>query len=57
MMLRNVYRVYLNDEVIAIFKTKRFALNFVKYQETISDEQYEIEEVKIENWLLSPREF
>lgn len=57
MMLRNVYRVYLNDEVIAIFKTKRFALDFVKYQETISDEQYEIEEVKIENWLLSPREF
>lgn len=57
MMLRNVYRVYLNDEVIAIFKTKRFALDFVKYQETISDEQFEIEEVKIENWLLSPREF
>lgn len=56
-MLRNVYRVYLNDEVIAIFKTKRFALDFVKYQETISDEQFEIEEVKIENWLLSPREF
>lgn len=57
MMLKNVYRVYLNDEVIAIFKTKRFALDFVKYQETISDEQFEIEEVKIENWLLSPREF
>lgn len=57
MMLKNVYRVYLNDEVIAIFKTKRFALDFVKYQETISDERFEIEEVKIENWLLSPREF
>lgn len=57
MMLRNVYRVYLNDEVIAIFKTKRLALDFVKYQETISDEQFEIEEVEIGNWLLSPREF
>lgn len=57
MRRKYIYRVYVNDEVVAVFKTKQFALDFVNYQETISDETFEIEEVPIANWLLQPREF
>lgn len=56
-MKEKVYRVLCDDEVIAIFKTKRFAIDFIEYQATIGLSGLELEEVKLSDWLLQPREF
>lgn len=52
-----IYRVILNDEVIGVFNSERFARDFVEYQATISDENFEIEVVSLQDWLLQPRDF
>lgn len=52
-----IYRVLENDEVVAIFKSKNYANDFIDYQATISDKKFEIEEVELADWLLQPREF
>lgn len=56
-MKEKVYRVLCDDEVIAIFRTKRFAIDFIEYQATIGLSGLELEEVKLSDWLLQPREF
>ena len=55
--MKKIYRVILNDEVIAIFDTQKYANDFVDYQATISDDKFEIEVVSLADWLLQPREF
>lgn len=56
-MQSKIYRVLENDEVVAIFNRKEYANDFIDYQATISDKEFEIEEVALADWLLQPREF
>lgn len=56
-MQNKIYRVLQNDEVVAIFNRKDYANDFIDYQATISDKEFEIEEVLLADWLLQPREF
>ncbi len=49
--------VLVNDEVVAIFNEQQYAQDFIAYEKTISDKQFEIEKVDIADWLLQPREF
>ncbi len=56
-MKNKVYRILEDDEVVAIFKSKNYANDFIDYQATISDKKFEIEEVELADWLLQPREF
>ena len=55
--MKNIYRVLKNDEVIAIFNSRDYAQDFIDYQATISDSEFEIEVVSLADWLLQPREF
>ena len=50
-------RVLENDEVVAIFNEQQYAQDFIAYEKTISDKQFEIEKVDIADWLLQTREF
>ena len=52
-----VYRVIENDEVVAVFGSKKYAQDFVDYQKTISEKFFEVEQVALADWLLQPREF
>lgn len=52
-----IYRVIENDEVVAVFNNLDYAQDFIDYQATISDKEFEIEKVKLADWLLQPREF
>ena len=52
-----MYRVLEDEEVVAIFNRKEYADDFINYQATISDKEFEIEEVSLADWLLQPREF
>ena len=45
-MTNYIYRMFLNDVVVAIFKKKKFATDFIDYQATISNEKFMIEAVK-----------
>ena len=56
-MKKFIYRVVENDEVVAIFNEQQYAQDFIAYEKTISDKQFEIEKVDIADWLLQPREF
>ena len=56
-MKKFIYRVLENDEVVAIFNQQQYAQDFIAYEKTISDKQFEIEKVDIADWLLQPREF
>ena len=56
-MKKFIYRVLENDEVVAIFNEQQNAQDFIAYEKTISDKQFEIEKVDIADWLLQPREF
>ena len=56
-MKKFIYRVLENDEVVAIFNEQQYAKDFIDYEKTISDKQFEIEKVDIADWLLQPREF
>ncbi|CAI3498762.1 hypothetical protein CIRMBP1309_01937 [Enterococcus cecorum] len=56
-MKKFIYRVLENDEVVAIFNDQQYAQDFIAYEKTISDKQFEIEKVDIADWLLQPREF
>lgn len=44
-------------KIIAIFDRKKYAKDFVAYQEIISESDFEIEELSLADWLLQPREF
>jgi hypothetical protein len=56
-MKKFIYRVLENDEVVAIFNEQQYAQDFIAYEKTISDKQFEIEKkVDIADWLLQPRE-
>ncbi|BBD26516.1 hypothetical protein L6060_002704 [Enterococcus faecalis] len=56
-MKKFIYRVLENDEVVAIFNEQEYAQDFIAYEKTISDKQFEIEKVALADWLLQPREF
>lgn len=56
-MQNKIYRVLQNDEVVEIFNRKDYANDFIDYQATVSDKEFEIEEVSLADWLLQPREF
>ncbi|HFD6739010.1 TPA: hypothetical protein ACF3QX_002883 [Enterococcus faecium] len=56
-MMKKIYRVLEKDEVVAIFESVKYAQDFIDYQATISDNEFEIEEVSLADWLLQPREF
>nr|WP_181728235.1 hypothetical protein [Enterococcus faecalis]QFX76034.1 hypothetical protein [Enterococcus faecalis] len=56
-MKKFIYRVVENDEVVAIFNEQQYAQDFIVYEKTISDKQFEIEQVALADWLLQPREF
>lgn len=56
-MKKYIYRVSKNDDVVAIFNREQYAKDFIVYQNTISDDYFEIEKVAIADWLLQPREF
>lgn len=56
-MKKMIYRVILNDKVVAVFASLEFAKDFVEYQETIRDDVFEIESLPIADWLLQPRDF
>ena len=55
-MKKFIYRVLENDKVVAIFNEQQYAQDFIAYEKTISDKQFEIEKVDIADWLLQPRE-
>lgn len=55
--MKKICRVLINDEVIAIFNQKKYATDFIDYQETISNDKFELEELSLQDWLLEPREF
>ena len=40
-------RVLENDEVVAIFNEQQYAQDFIAYEKTISDKQFEIEKVDL----------
>lgn len=42
-----ILRVLENDEVVAIFNEQQYAQDFIAYEKTISDKQFEIEKVDI----------
>ncbi|STP93413.1 Uncharacterised protein [Enterococcus faecalis] len=46
-MKKFIYRVLENDEVVAIFNEQQYAQDFIAYEKTISDKQFEIEKVDI----------
>ncbi len=58
-MKKFIYRVLENDEVVAIFNEQQYQYtqDFIAYEKTISDKQFEIEKVSLADWLLQPREF
>ena len=56
-MKTKIYRVLENDEVIAVFNRKKYAIDFVEYQATISETVFEIESVDLADWLLQPSDF
>ena len=56
-MKKFIYRVLENDEEVDIFNEQQYAHDFIAYEKTISDKQFEIEKVDIADWLLQPREF
>ena len=50
-----ILRVLENDEVVAIFNEQQYAQDFIAYEKTISDKQFEIEKVDLKilynrNW-------
>ena len=54
-MKKFIYRVLENDEVVAIFNEQQYAQDFIAYEKTISDKQFEIEKVDLKilynrNW-------
>lgn len=55
--MKKIYRVLENEIVVAIFDNKKYAKDFVAYQATISESNFDIEEVSLADWLLQPREF
>ena len=55
--MKKIYRVIENEAVVAIFNSKKYAKDFIDYQATISETEFEIEEVSLADWLLQPREF
>lgn len=56
-MKTKIYRVYENDEVVAVFNKRKYADDFVEYQATISATVFEIEAVDLADWLIQPRDF
>jgi len=56
-MKTKVYRVYEDDEVVAIFNKRKYADDFVYYQASISKTVFEIEAVDLADWLIQPRDF
>lgn len=57
LMKTKIYRVYENDEVVAVFNKRKYADDFVEYQATISATVFEIEAVDLADWLIQPRDF
>lgn len=56
-MKTKIYRVYVDDEVVAVFNKRKYANDFVDYQATISETIFEIEEIDRADWLIQPRDF
>ena len=56
-MKKFIYRVLEHDEVVAMFNDQQYAQDIIAYEKTISDKQFEIEQVALADWLLQPREF
>lgn len=52
-----IYRITLNELVVAVFNKKQYALDFIDYQKTISSNEFELEQVKLSDYLLQPRDF
>ena len=57
MTTKKIYKIVLNEKVIAIFDSKKFALDFIEYQKTISDFEFEIQKIDYTDWLLEPKDF
>lgn len=52
-----IYRVLLKGTVVGVFNNKKYAQDFIDYQATISKDKFEIEVVKMIDWLTQPRDF
>lgn len=52
-----IYRVSLKGVVVGVFNNKKYAQDFIDYQATISKDKFEIEVVKMIDWLMQPRDF
>ncbi|MBH0959546.1 hypothetical protein NMD98_14065 [Enterococcus faecium] len=52
-----IYRVSLKGVVVGVFNSKKYAQDFIDYQATISKDKFEIEVVKMIDWLMQPRDF
>ena len=52
-----IYRVLLKGTVVGVFNSKKYAQDFIDYQTTISKDKFEIEVVKMIDWLTQPRDF
>ena len=52
-----IYRVLLKGTVAGVFNSKKYAQDFIDYQATISKDKFEIEVVKMIDWLTQPRDF
>ena len=52
-----IYRVSLKGSVVGVFNSKKYAEDFIDYQATISKDKFEIEVVKMIDWLTQPRDF
>ena len=52
-----IYRVLLKGTVVGVFNNKKYAQDFIDYQTTISKDKFEIEVVKMIDWLMQPRDF
>lgn len=50
-MKKYIYRVAKNDEVVAIFNREQYAKDFIAYQNTISDDYFDLGKMAIADWL------
>ena len=57
MMKDRIFRVLENETVVAVFNRLEYAQDFIDYQKTISEKQFELEVVALADWLLQPRDF
>ena len=47
-----IYQVSLKGVVVGVFNSKKNAQDFIDYQATISKDKFEIEVVKMIDWLM-----